>query len=281
MSIENKLNQAIRLLTEIKMEMAKTVKQPLKMFDLVQSPQWPLAVETELICEATSNEDKKERAEGILDITGWDFQSKSFLDFGCGEGHTIPAAKKAAKAIGYDPAESGDARWEHSLDGRCLTTDFGRVQKEGTFDFILLYDVLDHTTYPQNVLNQAAALLSPGGMMFVRNHPWISRHGGHLYRHLNKAFVHILLSKEELKTLNVPVDETVQKIIHPKGTYESWFKSAGLTKVRERLHTEPVERFFQTGIAKQKFDVIYAESRKKGWKPEHNYTFMDYVLTKD
>src|SRR4051812_1118998 len=57
---------------------------------LLDSAAWPPAVEPSLICNVSSEQDKEDRAEGILDIIiDVHLEGLTVLDFGCGEGHLV------------------------------------------------------------------------------------------------------------------------------------------------------------------------------------------------
>ncbi len=166
--------------------------------DLLKSDKWPEAVLEFQIADDTSEEDKTDRAEGIIDILIEEsLEGKRFLDFGCGEGHSVKysSEENASVSVGYDIKSTGKLPWEQ--DGKfLLTTEFEKVLDKGPFDIVLIYDVLDHAEDPMDVLLKASSVLSPTGTIYLRCHPFSSRHGGHCYRKLNKAFVHLVFSEE-------------------------------------------------------------------------------------
>ena len=105
----------------------KTVENS-PVINLLKSDEWPEAVPEFLICEDTE-EDKSDRAEGILDFMGLDLDGKKFLDFGCGEGHVAMKAAESAKvSVGYDQCNTGELIWE-SEGSYLLTCDFGGSKK--------------------------------------------------------------------------------------------------------------------------------------------------------
>jgi SAM-dependent methyltransferase len=175
--------------------------------DLLGSGQWPQAAPDFLICEE-SDKDKYERAEGILAYMGQDIKGKKFLDFGCGEGHVAQKAVElgAESAIGYDTKQLGGLTWDSQTGNCLLTTDIEKAKAGGPYDLILLYDVLDHSEDPVNILATARDMLAPQGRIYVRCHPISSRHATHLYKKINKAYIHLVFTDDELKQLGYEND---------------------------------------------------------------------------
>ena len=212
---------------------------------LAKSEQWPQAVPEELICD--DNEDSKlSRAAGIVnEFIRTNLTDKKFLDFGCGEGHVpyVAASLVGVKhATGYDPTAQD---WSHfgSVENMQLTTDFFTVKKNGPYDVILVNDVLDHCADPKAVLEQIKEVKSPTARIYLRCHPWSSRHGSHLYKQLNKAYLHLVFSQDELYGMGLKETKTT-KLLDPLPFYRSIIKDAGFTTVQEETITHPVELFF-------------------------------------
>jgi SAM-dependent methyltransferase len=210
--------------------------------EFLKNENWPQAVDPVLICD---NEEKAaHRANGILDIlVGESIKDKKILDFGCGEGHTIPAAKvrEAALAVGYDIDTD-----KYKFDRADFTNNFKEVEKKGPFDIILLHDVLDHAMEidPIHILQQAKSVLSNDGRIYLRNHPWCSRHGGHLYLKNNLAFLHLILDEFELvRCEGLQIEHNI-KITTPIETYKHWIDQVGLSIKNELVIKSEVENFF-------------------------------------
>lgn len=256
---------------------------------LLESEDWPRAVFQVQIADENSEKDKDERAEGIADILLPPLEGKKFLDFGCGEGHVVNHASKSADfSVGYDIVKSPRSRFEWEVEGEktLLTTDIEKVRAKGPFDVILLYDVLDHVkeSTPQDILAVAKSLLADGGKMYVRMHPWTSRHGGHAYRKINKAFVHLVFTEEELSHLGVELEHNL-KIKTPVATYGSWLEGSGLKNSAEpELDQQDVESFFKDNPVVRK--RVLRTFGKEEWKDEcpawqMSQCFWDYVLEKE
>lgn len=239
--------------------------------EILESEDWPFAVEPHLICD---NQEKASiRANAILDLfVAENFKFKRFLDFGCGEGHTIPAAKsrEASLTIGFD-VDKG----KYKFDNHDFTDNFDVVRSKAPYDIILLHDVLDHIVIddPIETLKKAASVLSREGRIYVRNHPWCSRHGGHLYTKSNKAFLHLIMDEIELVRWKGLETEHNIKILKPLETYRYWIQEAGLEIKSELPIRSKVEEFFLK-------PSVIRERLNKNWDDSElvqNYMEIDFV----
>lgn len=257
---------------------------------LVQSDEWPAAVNPELICDHT-DADKMDRAEGILQLLPA-LTGEKFLDFGCGEGHVAMKANDfdAKISIGYDIKKQGNFPWEGNKSP-FLTTNFDKVVENGPYDLMLIYDVLDHMESSEIVpsLEKLKDLLADNGEIYVRTHPWCSRHGGHLYRHLNKAFAHLVFEDDELAQLGIDVSEMgLQRVIHPVATAGSWISRAGLKIKRRNVERQNVDKFFENNaLVRERIVSHWKESPDKSYREQNKFpsialeqTFLDFVLVK-
>lgn len=226
---------------------------------LAKSDLWPTAVPASLISDQSS---QNARAMGILQTINLPLSGKKFLDFGCGEGHTIQMAKEVfgAKAFGYDQ------KGQYDLE---------IVRQNAPYDVIMLFDVLDHADDPENVLRTCRDLKATDGKIFVRFHPWFSRHGTHIYKQLNKAYLQLVFNEHELATLGV-IQEDVQKIKNAD-TYKEWIDAAGLTILSETPTKQNLELFFTHNPAilrriKSNFDNEFPRNMLE-------IQFIDMILT--
>jgi len=244
---------------------------------------WPKAVNPNLICSADSEQDKVDRANGVVELMiEENLNDKKFLDFGCGEGHTVDVTTKhkTVVSVGYDIVENN---W--SGKSGVLTTDMDVVEENGPYDVIIVFDVLDHIgpfdnlDAPKSILKKAAELLSPEGKMYLRCHPWVSRHGTHMYHWENKAYAHLVFTDEELTKAGVKLGEKTQKVTKPIATYRSWIKEAGLKVDNERVIKDPVEDFFKS----PKIEKRITKNVGMGSFPEFQMSiaFIDYILVKN
>lgn len=212
---------------------------------LAKSDKWPQAVPEDLIC-GEDEDHKLARAAGIVnEFIRTDLTGKKLLDFGCGEGH-VPYV--AATLIGVDLAIGYDIEnqnWEHFQETPRLrfTNDINVVKNKGPFDVIVLNDVLDHATNPIAVLKSAKDVLTSNGKIYVRCHPWTSRHGTHLYKQLNKAYLHLVFNEDELYGMGLK-QTPAKKLLDPINDYRKMINDAGLKTLNEEVMSHPVELFF-------------------------------------
>lgn len=257
------------------------------MKSLVHSDDWPEAVFSLQIADETSESDKAERAEGIADILLPPFSGKKFLDFGCGEGHVAKyVSGEASVSVGYDivRAETSKLSWENKKEKLLLTTDFEKVVSEGPYDIVMIYDVLDHSSAdPSEVLAKAKSVLAEDGKIYLRCHPWTGRHGGHAYRKINKAFVHLVFGEDELEEMGVNLERN-RKILFPIGTYNKAIEEAGLARESEpEVDTQEVESFFEENpLVKSRILSAFGLDNWTSEKPvfQMSQCFLDYVLKK-
>jgi SAM-dependent methyltransferase len=249
---------------------------------LLESTSWPEAVFSAQIADDSSESDKMERAEGISDIILPPVLGKKFLDFGCGEGHVAKhVSKEAALSVGYDII-SRDPSWENKSEKLLLTTDFEKVKAEGPYDTILIYDVLDHSQEsPEELLIRAKSVLSQEGKIYLRCHPWTGRHGGHAYKKINKAFIHLVFEEKELSELGVVLDHN-RKILRPINTYNKAIEDAGLKRSEPEVDTQEVEAFFEENPLVR--NRILKSLGLTTWTSDApafqmSQCFLDYVLT--
>lgn len=249
---------------------------------------WPQAVDPVLIADPNSEEDKISRAHGILSIVISEPITGKFLDFGCGEGHVVAEVGRRSLAVGYDVENQNWSRFKPSPNA-IFTTSWEDVVKNGPYDYVLAYDVFDHMkdeNEPLQELVKIRSVMSDKGKMFVRMHPWCSRHGTHLYLSINRAYLHMCLSEDTLKNMGYKFLHTL-KIIHPLNTYSKWFGDAGFKITSSNIIPEPVESFFKqapiSGLIKRHWKGSHIEELASGkefpdWQVRQQ--FVDYQLEK-
>jgi 2-polyprenyl-3-methyl-5-hydroxy-6-metoxy-1,4-benzoquinol methylase len=227
----------------------------LEIKSLLDSAEWPAAVAPQLICDDDNEQDKFNRAKGIISVYLDELvENKKFLDFGTGQGHLPLAAKlnQAKVAVGYDLHDNFTVANDTDLT---LTTNWQTVMHHGPYDIITVFDVADHLINETmvNVLLNLKTVLAEGGKIYVRYHPSISRHGGHLYKKINKAFAHLILSDEQIKGL-LPqyVPEKINPVVDPIRSYSPLPAMAGLKIHKEKIQETEVEPFFEQKIIADK-----------------------------
>lgn len=232
---------------------------------LARSDIWPEAVPSKLI-----SADENKRSITILNTIDSPLKNKKFLDFGCGEGLTVKLAKDIfeADSYGYDIK---DSNWNNDS----ITNDIEKISNNAPYDIIMLFDVLDHSDNPEEILKTCKELLTEDGKIYAHFHPWFSRSGTHIYRQLNKAYLHLVFNDEELATLGV-MQEKVQRIKDAK-EYVKWIQNAGLSIISENVVTQDIDFFFT-----QKIPVFRRIKQNfEGEFPTHllEIQYIDMVLT--
>ena len=93
------------------------------------------------------------------------------LDVGCGSGRVCNALAKAfpqAEIVGVDPhAESIRRAREAGNNARFVVGELSAIEKGQGFDLVTLCDVLHDLKEPLRTLEQARALLTPDGTLFI------------------------------------------------------------------------------------------------------------------
>ena len=291
-TISHKINEAIRLLSEVTAGLNQPAEnqpvltaQSTNSFDdlksLLFSDKWPNAVNPNLICDDNSEDDKKERGNGIVELVIEEPipETGKFLDFGCGEGHCVLAANESfhCTCVGYDIKSHN---WP-TTPGTVFTTDFEAVKANGPYDVILIFDLIDHveSETPEAILEKAKSVLADNGKIYLRTHPWISRHGTHVYKKLNKAFIHVVFTEDEIaKLVDGYTTEQNSHIIHPLATYDGYFKSVGLNKDKQQEIKDRVEPFFNTPMILQR--ITANTNKEKLPEFQMSLSFVDYTLSK-
>ncbi len=141
----------------------------------------------------------------------------------------------------------------------------------------MLYDVLDHITEenPIDTLKFLKSIKSPDGVIQIRCHPWTSRTATHVYKKANKAYLHLVLSSEELLKLGFKGTPTLE-LNNPTEAYKAWFREAGLEIIEENAIQYPIEMFFHTKTIVTK--RIKDRFNGKFPKEQMETQFIDYKL---
>jgi 2-polyprenyl-3-methyl-5-hydroxy-6-metoxy-1,4-benzoquinol methylase len=251
----------------------------------LESDKWPEAVNKNLVCDPDSEIDKVERGRGIVELmVEEELPNLRFLDYGCGDGYSAVyvATEKAALSVGYD-IKTYDVWGSHKKSDNLLFLEkFEDVVAKGPYDVVLLFDVLDHLEkeQPIDVLKQAASVLKPTGRIYMRTHPWTSRHATHMYHDLNKAYVHLVFTEEELDQIATSKHkENNIGVKYPIKTYSDFIKAAGLKEVSRREIKEAVEPFFKIPKIAQRIMNNIDFRQFPEW--QMSLQFIDYVLEKD
>lgn len=251
-----------------------------KIKELMLSSVWPKAVPNELMCDENNEKDKIDRAFGIISVFLTELvEDKKILDFGTGQGHLPYAAYKnnAATAVGYDMQTDFSFNTTENL---IYTNMWHEVAKNGPYDIITLFDVMDHLEYetPVNVFLNLKTVLKPDGKIYVRYHPFISKHGSHLYKKLNKAFMHLVFTDHELQLIMPDYVPMVNmSVIHPTKTYKDYADNSGLHIVSEKITSSTIDEFFKHEmISKRICELTGTQSLPE---KQMEIEFVDHILT--
>ena len=122
------------------------------------------------------------------------------------------------------------------------------------------------------------SVLATGGKIYLRHHNYMSRHATHLYKNINKAFLHLIFSDMELSLLLQNLKpEPMTKVFFPIKTYHDNIGMAGLKILSETKTTTPVEPFFEKDII---LGRIYKNTPFKTLpRMQMELDFVDYILT--
>lgn len=111
------------------------------------------------------------------------------LEVGCGEGgNLLPFIQRGCEVVGVDLNEEQVARAKEYLADACSTGKFDlraqdifnvEMAEIGTFDFIILRDVIEHIHRQDIFLHDVKKFLRPGGLIFFGFPPWHMPFGGH------------------------------------------------------------------------------------------------------
>jgi 2-polyprenyl-3-methyl-5-hydroxy-6-metoxy-1,4-benzoquinol methylase len=221
--------------------------------------QWPEAIPPHLIVsEQAPDSEKSFRALQIVAMVAELVDGARCFDFGCGHGHVaIEMGERAKSIIGYDITKHES--WDRLESKKVrFTTDRQEIEKGAPYGFIMAYDVFDHLVGEDQVdaMKWLHKLLADDGKIFVRFHPWTSRHGSHSYETTNKAYIHLALTPDELAKEDIQT-ESVTRLNKPLATYESWANQAQLSVAKRKVHTEEVESFFAGPLLERIVNVTW------------------------
>ena len=114
--------------------------------------------------------------------------SLSVLEIGCGEGGNLLPFLEAgcSRIVGIDLSESkiGNARKFYSAIAggekvEFIAADIYDSGSAGTFDLVMMRDVLEHIHDQEKFIGFVKRFLNPGGVLFIAFPPWNNPFGGH------------------------------------------------------------------------------------------------------
>ena len=212
---------------------------------LAKSDSWPQAMDENLITQDSEEEKLHEAASLLNSLVKNNMNDKKVLDFGCKEGHIGYVAGQLFNTQLMCSYDLENHNWDHfdKNENTIFTTNWEDVVEKGPYDIIIINDVIDHTQEFEKSFIKIAKVKSETGKIYVRCHPWSGRHGAHMEKQLNKAFLHLVFTEAELYAMGVkPVNAVM--LTDPVKSYHNLFKTAGFTVLRENFHRQNVELFF-------------------------------------
>jgi 2-polyprenyl-3-methyl-5-hydroxy-6-metoxy-1,4-benzoquinol methylase len=292
--LEETLEQMINLMITMKQSLSEPDKPSIvppiedasvseQLIQATKSDKWPEAVNPHLICDPNSEQDKNERAQGVIEMMiEQDLRNLKVLDFGCGEGQCVSLMPKYGTklAAGYDI--KAYPQWKTFNNDVILTDDFDVIKSHAPFDVIILFDVIDHTLQetPLSILNKCREVLSDSGRIYMRCHPFTSKHATHLYHEINKAYLHLIFNEEELKQLvqNSAYCESNNGVVDPLKTYNLYIEQANLKIINRRESIEDTNPFFK--IPKIAERILRKTKMPSFPEDQMSIQFVDYILQK-
>lgn len=204
---------------------------------------WPKSLDEGLIL--MKNEEKLYKAQAIVElILEDDLANKRFLNIESERTFITSYANNTAKtSINFNATSE---EWTLHTNNQIRIIAYQEVKKYAPFDIVLLYDVLDHITKPTNLLNEVCSLTNFNSKIYIRTHPWNSRHATHDARNL--AYIHLL--------------EPYGGIYHNKNDNDHLIETT-FNVVKKREIKEEIEPFF--------FNISFNEAPSET-------QFTDYIV---
>lgn len=257
---------------------------------LLRSEEWPAAVEEENILD---NDHGRVKALATLHtLVKNDMDGLKILDLNSEDGLCCISAVEdfsARKAVGYNPSQKMDEGREGYLspvsrDDVTLTNQWSVVEENGPYDIIFANDILDHSNDFDKTLENVQKLRSQVSRIFIRCHPWVSRHGAHLHTQINKAYVHLVFSPDELQNMGYTTRRFTHRLLDPVASYKRLFQKLGLSVMKQEAIRSTVEPFFYTNESvmrriKERWQTMSGYSDGKKFPREFmEIEVVDYTL---
>ena len=124
-------------------------------------------------------------------------------------------------------------------------------------------------------LKEIKGLLATGGKVFMRTHPYCSRHGTHLYHEINKAYIQMVFTNEELESMGYK-QEPIRKVFNPIQYYDNI-----LSKANFKIHSGPHQ--IKEGVESFLTQSPIIDKIKSNYTDKFSITFLenqfiDYIL---
>lgn len=205
---------------------------------LAKTKDWPEAIDEKISVV--------DQIRKFIETISVPIRNKNVLEFGCCDSELAAMLQNecgAKKVVSFDLDLCKYRQNIINDQGVIYTDNFRIVQQNEPYDIITINDILDHTEKPVYWLKQLTPLLAVNGRVFIRFHPFTSRNGTHLNEQLNKAFLHLVFSEDELATFGVS-NKYTRKITDHHISYERFIEESGLKILKKKIQKTPVELMF-------------------------------------
>lgn len=207
---------------------------------LAKTKNWPIAIDEKISVI--------EHLRKFVETISVSLKGKNVLEFGCCDSELAAILKNecgAKKVVSYDLELCKFRQNTISDQGVIYTDNFRIVQQNSTYDIIVINDVLDHIEKPVYWLKQLNPLMIENSRIFIRFHPFTSRNGTHLADQMNKAYMHLVFSDDELATFGI-ANKFTRKITDLQVSYERFIEESGFKILNQNIKKTPVEILFST-----------------------------------
>lgn len=207
-----------------------------------------------------------------LDVLFLGFEAELFFNY--------MLERKSNKTVCYSENKNTIYKTQKTEESKIiLTNNFDDVLKEGAYDVIVCYDFIEHCSQPpEKIMATIKSLRKSNGPIYIRTHPFSSRYHDHNYKHLNKAYTHLIFDdREKLKTGCLSGRNTCEELT-TESEYFRLFYSLDL-KINERyvIENKPESFFFDNKLI---FEKIKNSLNIEIITPEEiGFEFIDYVLS--
>lgn len=203
----------------------------------IKKPEWPEA-------ENLTIQHHQKILKTMGELISIPIRNKNLLDFGSCHTDLAKIAKNKfeAKTVVVFDCDLCQKHETSLTDPNIISTDnFRIVEQSAPYDIIVINDVLDHTEKPVYWLKRLNQLLVKNtGRIFIRVHPWTSRNGTHLSEQINKAYLHLIFSDDELATLGV-TNKFTRKIIDDIESYKRYFEESSLKMLNHKIYKKSID----------------------------------------
>lgn len=153
------------------------------------------------------NRFRREQIDKILAAAekyGMSIQDRVVLDMGCSDGAISGGylERGAAEVIGVDidaPAvEQAQKNFGTDKLSFHASTTTGMPLEDNRVDAIMCYDVFEHVSQPDEMLQECYRVLKPGGQMLIGTWGWRHPYAPHLWSTMPVPWAHVVFSEKTL-----------------------------------------------------------------------------------